>query len=69
MGNIGPSRQRYDVLAVPAFGIDDADLWRLDTRPVPGAAPPPAEPGTPPLSRGDDEADSQPVTRTTRALR
>lgn len=33
MGNIGPSRQRYEVLPIPAFGIEDADLWKLDTRP------------------------------------
>lgn len=34
MGNIGPSRQLYDVLPAPAFGVEDADLWRLDTKPT-----------------------------------
>ncbi|MGI8679832.1 MAG: hypothetical protein ACR2LX_14355 [Jatrophihabitans sp.] len=34
MGNIGPARQLYEVLPVPAFGVEDADLWRLDTKPL-----------------------------------
>lgn len=31
MGDIGPARQRYDVLPVPALGIDDIDDWSLST--------------------------------------
>jgi hypothetical protein len=48
MGNIGPARQRFDVLPIPEFGIDDADRWSLAPRPprptmtVPSPQPMPA---------------------------
>ena len=32
MGDIGPARQRYEVLAVPAFGLADADAWTVPAR-------------------------------------
>lgn len=32
MGNIGPAQQRYDVLPVPAFGVEDADFWTAESR-------------------------------------
>jgi len=35
MGNIGPTREHYDVLPIPDFGIDDADLWMLAPRSAP----------------------------------
>jgi hypothetical protein len=32
MGDIGPARRRYEVLPVPAFGLDDADQWTVPAR-------------------------------------
>jgi hypothetical protein len=32
MGNIGPARQRYEVLPVPAFGPAEADTWTVPAR-------------------------------------
>lgn len=29
MGDIGPNRAQYEVLPVPAFGLDEADTWTV----------------------------------------
>ncbi|MEO9137452.1 MAG: hypothetical protein ABI345_00125 [Jatrophihabitans sp.] len=39
MGNIGPVRMHYDVLPIPAFVVQDADRWTLDTSVPPRIAP------------------------------
>lgn len=84
MGNIGPSRQRYDVLPVPAFGVDDAGSWTADSRmtvpapepmPVPTPEPTPEpspvpEPNPVPRPPNDEARQAEGwLTRTTRALR
>ncbi|HEX3335080.1 MAG TPA: hypothetical protein VHS54_01385 [Jatrophihabitans sp.] len=39
MGNIGPSRQHYEVMPAPAFGIEAADAWTVPPRdPLPATA-------------------------------
>lgn len=48
MGHIGPARQRYDVLPVPAMTADDADAQTATTSPQPLAEP---ERGTEPNPR------------------
>jgi hypothetical protein len=61
MGNIGPSRQHYEVMPVPAVGIEDADTWTVQPRgplpttaaeptptPDPGPVPDPDPVPTPP---------------------
>ncbi|MCW2594752.1 MAG: hypothetical protein QOH52_468 [Pseudonocardiales bacterium] len=50
MGNIGPSRQRFEVLPGPAFGIDEADFWTARPRmtvPAPEPMPVPQPEPTP----------------------
>jgi len=50
MGDIGPTRQRYDVLPGESFGLENADVWTVPPRatvpvpPDPGPTPTP-EPG------------------------
>lgn len=46
MGDIGPSRQRYDVLPADSIRLDDIDLWALE----PGVR----MPETPPEPTGAD---------------
>ncbi len=46
MGNIGPARQRYDVLPIPDFGIEDADQWLLAPREVPPTMTVPSSPAS-----------------------
>ena len=53
MGNIGPSRQRYDVLPAPAFGIDDADEWTVPPPSHPAAAEPMPTPDPGPMPDPD----------------
>jgi hypothetical protein len=60
MGDIGPTRQLYDVLPGVRFGIEDADAWtaapsatipRPEPSPAPQPSPAPAPgpvPGPPP---------------------
>lgn len=48
MGDIGPTRQRYDVLPGESFGIEDADAWTVPPRatvPAPPEPTPTPEPG------------------------
>jgi outer membrane biosynthesis protein TonB len=45
VGDIGPQQQHYDVLPVPAYGLEDADAW-IHTMTVP--PPPMPEPMPPP---------------------
>lgn len=50
MGNIGASRQRFEVLPIPSFGIADADHWTVPARmtvPAPEPMPVP-QPGPTP---------------------
>jgi hypothetical protein len=65
MGDIGPVRERYEVLPGHAFGIEDADDWTAPARltmptpsPDPGPIPDPGPtPGPEPLpSPGPDVA-------------
>lgn len=45
MGDIGPTRQRYEVLPGERFGAEDADAWTVPVPdPEPGPIPAP-EPG------------------------
>jgi hypothetical protein len=53
MGNIGPSRQHYDVMPVPAFGIEDADHWTADSRRLSAVAEPAPSPDPGPLPDPD----------------
>jgi hypothetical protein len=48
MGDIGPARQRYDVLPGESFGIADADAWTVPpgaTVPAPPEPTPTPDPG------------------------
>ena len=45
MGDIGPARQHYEVLPVPAVGIDDADRWTVPARMTVPSPQPAPEPG------------------------
>jgi hypothetical protein len=50
MGNIGPSQKRFDVLPVPALGLENADRWTVPARitvPSPGPMPVPHPEPTP----------------------
>jgi hypothetical protein len=46
MGDIGPTRQRFDVLPGESFGIEDADAW---TVPSHATVPVPPDPGPSPV--------------------
>jgi hypothetical protein len=73
MGDIGPARQHYEVLPVPAFGIDDADRWTVPARmtvpspepqpePIPGPGPEPVpQPGPDPAPVPSERSADQDV--------
>ncbi len=64
MGDIGPARQHYEVLPVPAYGIDDADRWTVPARmTVPSPEPLPVphpEPTPEPIPGPGPEPAPQP---------
>lgn len=64
MGDIGPSRQRYEVLPVPAITLADADDWTAPARmTVPGPEPMPVphpEPTPEPIPGPQPEPAPQP---------
>jgi hypothetical protein len=54
MGDIGPQQQHFEVLPIPAYGIEDADRWTVppplpvpDPMPLPEPTPIP-DPGPTP---------------------
>jgi hypothetical protein len=51
MGDIGPSRQRYDVLPGEQYGVEDADTWTVPAKNAPEQIP-----------RADSSPDPTPVT-------
>jgi hypothetical protein len=73
MGDIGPARQRYEVLPVPAFGLEHADMWTVPPRmtvpspepmPVPHPEPTPEPvpgPGPVPAPDPPSQAKSDPA--------
>jgi hypothetical protein len=71
MGDIGPVRQHYEVLAVPQVGPDDIDAWTAPPRvtvPTPGPMPVPhpepvPEPIPDPGPQPDPSPDPAPVPK------
>lgn len=64
MGDIGPARQHYEVLPIPAVGIADADRWSVPVRlTVPSPQPLPVphpEPTPEPIPGPGPEPAPQP---------
>ena len=73
MGDIGPARQRYDVLPVPPLRVPEEFLLPADTVPSPQPMPVPhpepvPEPIPDPGSQPDPAPDPAPIPRTSAGL-